>query len=235
MKDLKINFYLILVLLVTGCASIPQESVTLSETIGSDIKDLSVSQNNLISLYYRNLSGDINGFVDNVYGPFIINNVLSEELKKYRSGENSIYGNLADAGEIDADVEAIDLAASEMQDLLDAVNNIIEQKRTELLDPVESQRDSLLGLINTKYNNLIYANTSLTAYLKSLREVKKNQQRAAEYLNVKDVDQFITNNLMKTSELINKAIKASNEIDIKSTDAINKIDEISNQIKKGTQ
>jgi len=222
------------VLVVTGCASVPQETVTLSETIGSDIKDLSVSQNNLISLYYKGMSDDINGFVDNVYRPFVINDVLSKELINYRSGENSIYGNLIDAGEANADTESIDLAVSEMQDLLDAANNIIERKRNELLSPVEGQRDSLLNLTNTKYNNLIYANTSLTAYLKSLREVKKTQQSAAEYLNVKGVDQFITNNLMKTSELINKAIKASDEIDIKSADAINKINEISNRIKNAS-
>lgn len=234
MKEISIKFSLVFLLLITSCASIPKESVILSETIGSDIKDLRRSQINLINLYYKNISNNINEFVNNVFRPFIINNILSEELRSYRSGGKNIYGNLVEAGEANASIESINLAVSEMQDLLDATNSIVEQKRDELLDPINSQRDSLLYLTNNKYDNLIYANTSLTAYLKSLQEIKKSQQNATEYLNVKNVDQYITNNLAKTSEMISKAIKASNKIDVKSNEAIDKINEISNQIKQAT-
>jgi len=232
MRNLVIYIYAALFLLTGGCASIPQETVVLSKTIGTDIQELRISQTNLIRLYYGNISSDIDGLIDNVYRPFVINRVLSQELADYKLGKNSIYGNLTEAAKADADLESINLAVNEMQNILDAANLIIERKRSELLDPLENQRDSLLFLTERKYDNLISANSSLTGYLVSLTEIKKAQREAIGQLNLQDADLFITNNLVRSSELINKAIKASAKIDSKSDEALDKFNEITDNIKK---
>ena len=218
---------------ITACVSIPKETVTLSQTLGKDLQILHNSHRNVIDLYYNKIKKDINGFIDEKYAPFVIHYVLKHELKQFKLGNESIYGSIQEAGENEGK-EYADKALNDMSDFLKAADHQIELKRNELLNPINKQRDEIIRTVNTSYENAIYANSTITAYLQSIRKVKETQQEALSMIGLQGADSLITNTLVNISEKIEAAITKGKEIDIKSDEAMQKLEEITNQIKKIT-
>lgn len=225
------NLFVILALFIfTACASIPIEVVTLSQTLGSDLKILHNSHRNAVQIYFGKIKNDINSFVDEKYAPFVIHYVLKSELANYRSGKTSLYGTIELAGQKEGQKEA-DEAIKVMLDFQEAARKQIEGKREELLSPIIKQESEVLNTVNQSYENAIYANSSITAYLQSIRKVRDAQQQALSVIGLDGADTLITSSLVKLSDQIEKAVKTGKEIDIKSDDAYKQLEKVSNQIK----
>lgn len=229
----KIGFLLIMIL-VSACVVIPKETVTLSETLGSDLKVLHNAHRNIVSLHYQKIKDDINSLVDEVYAPFIINYVLKDELKNYKAGNPSLFGTIEIAGQKTGKEES-DNALKVMSDFLDAARDQIETKRNELISPIESQESKLLLSIDQSYEHVIYANDAITSYLQSIRKVKATQEEALSMLGLEGADTLMSNSLVKLSNQIDLAIKKGKDIDTKSDEASKKIDSIMTEIKSLTK
>ncbi len=230
---LKIIISLIVVAIISSCASIPKETVELSRVLGNDLKVLHNSHKTMVELYYNEIINDINVFIDDVYSPFIIHYVLKAELAKYNKQEESIYGIIEDAGRIGGKTET-DNALNIMTEFLEDANAQVEKKRKELVNPIIKQKNSILTKINDSYENTIYANSTITGYLESIRKVKESQQEALSIIGLEGKDEELNKILLQASELTKSAISKGKEIDIKSDDAYSQIEEISNQIKSIT-
>lgn len=226
-------FYFLGLLLVTSCASVPPESINLSQAIGRDIAELERSHLQLVDIHYKDLKGKINTYIDQVYAPFIINYVLRDELTLYQSGSPSLYTSIIAAGE-SADSEVTSHALEEMTDFLEAARAQIDAKRAELLDPIEQQQIELRSKIHTAYSNTLSANATLTAYLQSVRNVKDAQGRALTLIGIEGADEKITDNLVRASDEVSHLIEEAKKIDLKGEDVYQKFEDISNQIKKVT-
>lgn len=230
---IKIISSFIISLILASCVSIPKETVKLSKVLGNDLVILQNSHRNVVELYYGKLEDDINTFVDEVYSPFVIHYVLKVELDKYKKGEPSLFGSIENAGKTEGKTEA-DEALNTMLEFQEAANAQIRAKRNELLDPILKQESQLIHNINKSYENAIYANSTITVYLESMRKVKESQQDALSIVGLKGTDTLMINTLIQVSELVNDAVKKGKEIDVKSDNAYSKIEELSNQIKKIT-
>lgn len=226
-------FYFSCFLLITSCASVPPESITLSETIGKDIAELERSHLQLVDIHYKDLKGKINTYINEVYAPFIINYVLRDELTLYQSGSPSLYTSITAAGE-SADSEVTSHALEEMTDFLEATRAQIDAKRAELLDPIEEQQIQLRSKIHTAYSNTLTANATLTAYLQSVRNVKDAQGRALTLIGLEGADEKVTDNLVRASDEISHLIEEAKKIDLKGEGVYQKFENISNQIKNVT-
>ena len=170
-------------LLLVSCASIPKETVTLSKTIGSDLQILHDSHRNMVQLYYNGIKLNINTFIDDVYAPFIIHHVLEVELNKHKRGESSIYGIIENAGKKGGKDETEE-ALNVMLEFQEAANQQINAKKAELLSPILQQEREILSAIDQSYQNTIYANTTLTTYLVSVRKVKECQIEALSFVGL---------------------------------------------------
>lgn len=217
----------------TACASIPKEVITLSQTLGSDLKILHNSNINTVQIYFGKIKNDINSFVDEKYAPFIIHYVLKLELANYKLGKTSLYGTIEIAGQKEGQAEA-DEALKVMLDFQEAARKQIESKREELLSPILKQESEILNTVNQLYENAIYANSSITAYLQSIKKVRDAQQQALSMVGLEGTDTQITSSLVQLSDQIEKAVKTGKEIDIKSDDAYKQFENVSNQIKEIT-
>jgi hypothetical protein len=220
--------------LISSCVSIPKETVELSQTLGSDLKVLHTSHRNTVTIYYQKIKDNIQIFIKDVYAPYIINYVLKKELNSYNNGQESIFKSLNDAAK-NNNVADTEKATKDMQDFLSAANRQIKKKTDELMSPIISQETELLLKIDKAYQNAMYANSTVTAYLSSIRKVKETQQEALSMIGLKNVDSLITNKLLKLSDGINEAIQKGKEIDTKSDNALNKIKEITDKIKELTK
>lgn len=224
---------LIVLFIFSGCVSIPDETVLLSSTMGKDIKVLQQSHKNSISVLFGGIKRDINSFVEDVYAPFVIHYVLQKEMQAYLKGEESLYTAIEAAGK-KGGKEDTEAAIKVMDDFLVSARRQIENKRIEILAPVLKRELEILREIDRSYDNVIYANTSITNYLQSARKIKNAQQEALSNLGLEGMDGMITKNLVEVSEKVSAAVEMGREIDVKSDNAFGKLEGIVNQIKNLT-
>lgn len=232
-KKMRYAVVILLASILTSCVSIPKETVTLSQTLGNDIAELKIAHTQMVEIHYSKVKNEINSFVDDVYTPFIIHHVLNAELKRHHTGQASIYGAIEAAGSTEGKEES-QKVLKEMSDFLQAAHHQIKMKRKELLDPVIQQENQILKAVNQSYSNALYANTTLTAYLQSVRKVKGAQKEALSKIGLDGADEKLTESLIKLSEGVSEAVNQGKKIDVQSDDAIKKVKEISEQIKKIT-
>lgn len=220
--------------ILSACVTIPRETVTLSQTLGSDLVILHQSHRNMVDIHFNKIEGDVNAFVDDVYAPYIIHFVLKREMQKFKSGSSSLFGSIEKAG-TDDNLQATEDAISVMKDFQEAARVQIEKKRTELMSPLLKQASEITKAIDQSYENAIYANSTVTGYLKSVRKVKEAQREALSMVGLSGADTLITNTLVEVSDRVSKAVLLGKKIDVMSDDAKNQLDEISKQIKEITQ
>lgn len=219
--------------LFMSCATIPQETITISETMGKDLQILRESHKSTLKLYYNRIEEEINTFIDNVYSPYIIHYALNSELTKYKNGEPSLYKTIEEAGN-STQKESTEEALNDMVDFTEDAYNQINQKREELLTPIKQQEDSMLVKIDASYQNVIYANTRLTNYLESVKKVKETRNEAFSTVGLDNLENDITQKIVELSNFLDSVIKAGNKIDVKSEEAKEKIESLINQIKEHT-
>lgn len=222
---------ILIILIFTACVSIPKETVTLSRTLGNDLKVLQNSHQNLVHLYYGKIRSDIDSFVEQVYAPYIIHHTLKVDQTNFKAGNESLFGSIKIAGEKDGEKETRD-AMQLMIEFQDAIRIDIEKERKELMDPIIKEEANIISAINQSYHQTIIANSTITEYLMSIRKIKDTQQQALSLTGVANLDSLITNSLIKVSEEVNSAVKIGKTIDIKSEDASVQLEKVKNQLKK---
>ena len=230
------NTIILLILLTSlfSCVSIPKESVTLSQTLGKDLEILHKSHRNMVNIHFEKIKDDINSFIDDTYAPYVIHYVLSRQLEAYEKGDStSLYSVIQKAGEVKGKEES-EKALEKMESFLSAARRNIENKRKELLIPIEKQQNEILKAVNDSYKHAIYANSTISGHLQSIRKVKEAQQEALSLIGLEGADSVITNSLVKVSEKVGEATEKAKEIDVKGKDALEKLEEISKKIKEAT-
>jgi len=129
----KIILIFITVIVCHSCASIPQETINLSQAVDNDLAHLHDEHRKLAALYFNKLESEINRFIDDVYMPFVIHNVLKIELDLYKAEDGgTLYDVLNDAGTQDGS-ESAQLAQTEMTDFQQAANLAINKKKDRVI------------------------------------------------------------------------------------------------------
>lgn len=231
MPLLKHVLYLALFLVMaTSCVKIPQESIDLSKRMGQDLAKLHEAHRNTVLLNYSKIKEDINSFIDDTYAPFIIHYVLKDELARNEKGEPSIFGVLLKAAE-NNDKASTSVALTEVTNFQEAARQQIASERKELLDPVKVQEAEIVRKVDASYNAVITANATITAYLESVKSVRKAQSEALSTVGLDNLDNELTDKLIQLSGEINGYVEQGKKIDVQSDDALKKLQEISNKIK----
>lgn len=180
---------LMLSLVISGCASVPRESVDLSYTLGQDLEALHQSNRDLVTRYFEALRGQVNNAIDQVFIPTYINDFVTS-------------GKL------------IQHAQNQRADLIEAWARIaikrIDRERRERLRPLYDGERELLASINEAFDKAVRANATITAHLSSLVETQRAQDDMLESLQLKDLRKKIYDGLAEASVT---AEKITSEID----------------------
>ncbi|MDQ1353732.1 MAG: hypothetical protein QG657_4039 [Acidobacteriota bacterium] len=114
----------------------------------------------------------------------------------------------------------------------------IQNKKNELLSPINDDEKKLLEEVDVSFARLINANSGITAHLNSIRKVKELEDKALSGLGLKDLRDRIQDVGVKASKKLQKAIDAikSSEDTVDSLDKtkkeiIEKIDSVTKEIK----
>ena len=226
----RIVFITVTFYIFNSCISVPKQTVQLSSVIGTDLKVLENSHTTMVGLFYTEIINNINGFIEDVYAPFIINYVLKKELDSYHNSQPSIFEAIEDAATKGGKANT-EKAYNDTSDFLKAARTQIEKKRNELLVPIQKQRDSIILNIKISYGNTILASSSVTSYLQSISSLKESQNEVLSVIGLKGKTEELTNTLLKMSDVAKSLLTKGKEIDIKSDDAYNKMKTLTDEIK----
>ncbi|MFD2434918.1 hypothetical protein ACFSO9_16085 [Mesonia maritima] len=130
--------------------------------------------------------------------------------------------------------ETSDKVLDDMSQFLIAAKNQIESKRKELQLPINTQRTKVINSITNSYQNVIYANSTITGHLESIRKVKEAQDEAAAMLGVENANEKVNEQLLDISDKVSGAVLNAKEIDLKSDEAYNKLEKVIDKIKELT-
>ena len=175
-KQIRLYVSLIIVSVLSACAQVPKESVELSTTVGRDIAEMHRSHKALAIIIYDRIKKDVNRFVDDVYTPYQIGNLLRSDYDDFKSGsEDSLFTVMHKAVRQPDDNQAQKDTLPYMHTFLEIVREEIESFRKDLLDPVIQQEKELLSAIDRSYNQIHYANSIVTGHLASIVKVHDAQ------------------------------------------------------------
>jgi hypothetical protein len=209
------------ILLFSGCAQIPKESVELSATVGRDIAVTHKAHIQLATILFERMKQDVNRFVDGTYAPYQIKNVM-ERQKTLAYSENQKYKNRSILFGIN---EAFKPGASEklqsnvlagMVILVKKIRNNVEKMRSDLLNPLNKQEAEVLGSINRAYQQMHYANSIVTGHLSSIVKVHEVQSDLLAEFGVerdlsKDVSEKVAGLSVKITSLVDNAEKIASK------------------------
>lgn len=228
---------LVLMFIFLGCAQVPRESVELSTTVGRDIAEAYRAHRELAIILYTRMKSDINKFIDEVYAPYVIKELLEKDQARFQQGNAlSLFSALNSAVQ-QPDNKNIQIKALDFMDIfVQKLRGRIESYRAELLKPVIDQEKRLLAAIDRSYNQIHYANSIVTGHLASVVKVHDAQDEVLKEFGLEGLRKDVAENLAKVSKevasLVEKGKKAEEEIEKASETAQEKTELLEKKFKE---
>jgi len=103
----------------------------------------------------------------------------------------------------------------------------INAKRLEMMDPVDQMQQLLVSHLNKHYDQILAANSTLTAYLDSAVSVKERQHRILKFMKV---DGKLTEYMGKADEIVGKIVSGKDAFENNRDKIQNIIDKVRSSI-----
>ena len=211
----KVFSYLGMLAVFYSCATVPKESIELSATVGRDIVTAYHSHKELANILFTRMKKDVNTFVDDVYAPYQIGELLKDDYADANSGEfESMTGSIIDAAKNSTDKEKQKTAISDMSVFVSIVHEEVETFRKILLEPIEKQEKEVLLAIDRSYNQIIYANSIVTGHLASVRKVHDAQEQILNEFGLENMRSETVQKLSDYSVGVDKILDDLKKIDV---------------------
>ncbi|MEQ8441234.1 MAG: hypothetical protein RIM33_11500 [Alphaproteobacteria bacterium] len=198
-------FTLIFSLGLAACDTVPEEAVTLADTVGRDLEEVHRAHREIANLLYGRLEAEINRFIDDTYRPAYLQQLLQNPTLDF-IGE--FQASLTDESlENDPGGPLLILSS-----VLEGAQSDIEAKRMELLAPIQAERVSVLEEIDAAHRQIQQGHDVVVAHLRSVRAVRDTQNEMLSELGLGDLRQRIATRTadisIKVSELVTRARSA---------------------------
>jgi hypothetical protein len=115
---------------LSGCATVPKEVVELSYTMGQDLSAVHSSYRKLVCTHFAGLRAQTNSFLENRWIPTFLEDFIQR-------------GGLVQSAK-GADAK---LVLEEVHDWAEVALETIEEKKKELINPINSDEEALLRLL----------------------------------------------------------------------------------------
>lgn len=195
-KNLAISGFLLMITL-SGCTSIPQEAPQLSAVIGKQIIEARTSHLTLLGQYMNAKRDRIDEFITREWIPTFTDNVFKQPTVK-KEWNRIVRSN-------DKQERLVFITG-----LSSLLQNNINAKRLELMHPIDEVEHLLVARLNEHYDQMLAANSTLTAFLDSSRSVKERQQSV---LGALKIDGKLSNYMNKANEIVGKIVSGKDAYD----------------------
>ena len=187
-----VSFLAICLLGVSGCASVPEETVRLSYTVGQDIQELHNGYRRTVMLAFEHIRQRGLTVIKERWTPIYLKNHVKE---------SGLFEHLQDK-EVPEAERYKDLefwARGAIED--------IDNKRKEFLDPLKKREDTLLADLDNAFGRVIRANAAVTAHLNSVLKVQNLQDDILDSVGLKDIRDKINDSIFAASDFAAEATK----------------------------
>ena len=220
-----------LLILFTGCAQVPKESVELSATVGRDIAQVYKAHRDLAIILYGRIINDVNKFIDEVYAPYQIQRLLQADHEDFKRGDpHSLFYALAKAIKEPNNTDAQKMAVLAMDIFVQVVRGEVESYRKERLAPVLAQQKQVLSAIDRSYNQIHYANSIVTGHLASIAKVHDAQEELLKEFGLEGLRVEIGQNLANTSNMVAEFVEKAKSVDGTMAEMDKKIQELTKEL-----
>jgi len=203
----------VLALVFSGCISLPKEAPELSAEIGGQIITSRASHLALLGQYMHEKHDRIDAFIAREWIPEFARAVFASPTVK------SEWERIVSNNDKPARLEFIVGLGSRLQQKINA-------KRLELMQPIDQLEQMLTALLNEHYDQMLAANATLTAYLDSASSVKVRQHRV---LTVLKVDGKLAGYMAKADDIVGKIVAGKDAYQANRE----KIEDILDKLKQG--
>ena len=155
MKNLYSVMAVVLIVGTSGCASIPQESVTLSSEVGGGIKKQHQVQVSFLNLYFEAKRKDLD--------------------VAFQRALNTYFSTIAPSGSVTLTKAQLDDVAKDVIDL--------SRKNTQAKESLEKVRIDLLVKLDESYMTLSQANSTVTGLLQSVVSTKEAANKSIQLIS----------------------------------------------------
>ena len=176
-----------------GCATVPPQVVQLSTTVGNDLLAIRTSHQFYLNSYYNRLTCEANRAIDNDYTPALIRAALQG-----KSGQ--ILMAKLEAGKQDGDA-AVD-AEQFVEEFVKKVKQHIDAQRARLVTPIEAAHSAALSQVDGAYAAVMQGNTTVTAYLDSLKKLRASQDQLLARVGLPNLQDKVGEQLSSVSDEI---------------------------------
>ncbi|WP_394692384.1 hypothetical protein [Hyphobacterium sp.] len=197
---------------LTGCVTVPPETVELSHTIGRDLEELHRSHRALVELHFRGARNEVDAFIDNTYRPALIE--LTARDARLVEGISTIIDN--DPGRLPAYLTRF----------LQAVDPRVEAKRQELLEPIVAQELALLDEIDGAHSRVQAANAVISGHLASIRDVHEAQSEVLAIAGLPDLRELIGASIADVSNRAERLNRRGQEVNSTIDDVTQRVEEL---------
>jgi hypothetical protein len=159
---IRYSIFGIILTLICACASVPPEAVDLSKTIGTEIGKSQAAHLSTLDAFYRRLALENDNWVQSVYIPRLTSMAIADLSTACKR-----------AGDLSAGCSQLN-----NNDITKIISKVIEF-RDDLQRVLSKNRDEAIQTINSHYSDLQAANSSITALLTSLIDIKKATKESA--------------------------------------------------------
>ncbi len=176
---------LVALLLLSGCfGRVPGEVVELSTTVGEDMKALHHSYRALIVTHFDSLRARTDSFIKERWLPVFIDDFIKR-------------GNL---------VQMVQNAPPgqpppRVSDWVAVAMETAEEKRNQLMKPIDEQEKELLEMVDNSFALLIKANARISSHLEKRSKKKGLLEEALNMDDLKGLREKITGGLTAASEM----------------------------------
>jgi len=180
---------LAMLLLVTGCLSVPKASVDLSGELTQMIIHSRQSHLMLLDEYTSTRKAAVDKFMEEEWIPSFTANFVRE---------SNILGNIQKA-------QTDEQKGAEMIEFAQAALPLIAERRSTLMDAVDQLDKLIRTQVEAHYQQMLNVNQALTAHLASAAKVVESREQLQRQTNV-NTDTLIP--VDKMNEVLEKMIKA---------------------------
>ena len=210
---LYITGLLTLSLFAAGCASVPPESVELSQLVGKDLRALKQSYDLLIHQRFADHRARRIDYLENKWIP----KYIEVWIKRGKLIETA-------KGDVVFDESLKKFVAptpgQEQQQLLVTISSWsgaamrqIDKKRASLIAPLDKNEVQIRAEAAAAFDQLIQANAVVTAHLSSIRDVKELQNQALKTIGADDLVAKLNKRLIQLSDLADEGMDEFRKLD----------------------
>ena len=213
----------LLILMFSGCATIPPEAPELSSELGNRISNIKDANLTLLHRFFDLKRNEVDHFVQEEWAPVFAKQVFSDP--KMKNAWNTIVKENNPA----ENMKFLIITGPRLQ-------KTINQKRLELIKPLDDIEKRVEQSIRAQYSEAIAINNSLTSLLLSASKVVENRNRYLQKIGITDnkITEVIDGVNDVVADLLEKGKTVEDKI-TKTEEYIKKLRELRDSFKKNKE